>query len=111
MNRLYRTKIAVLNICLCNDTTLYIFRFVERSNQRDYIEVFKGHPGSCWSLVGRKGGKQPLSLGEGCPNVGTVVHEFMHALGTHYSPSHEGPIKDIFQMNKALFSKSFHIFQ
>ena len=104
-------KITMLNICRCNDTTLNIFRFVERSNERDYIEVFKGNQGECWSPVGRVGGKQQLSLGEHCEGVKIAVHELMHALGTHYSPSHEGLIIDIFQMNKALFSKSFYIFQ
>ena len=49
--------------------------------QEDYIEIFKGDPGACWSYVGRIGGKQQLSLGEGCPDTGVVVHEIMHAIG------------------------------
>ena len=35
----------------------------------------------CFSSVGRRGGKQLLSLGKGCKYVGVVMHEFMHALG------------------------------
>jgi len=56
-------------------------RFVKRKRQNDYIEIFKGDPGSCWSSLGRTGGKQRLSLGQGCPGTGVVTHELMHALG------------------------------
>ena len=58
---------------------------VARTNQEDYIEVFKGT--GCWSFVGRQGGKQLLSLGNGCISVGIVVHEFMHAIGNQYYQS------------------------
>ena len=56
---------------------------VARTNQADYISVFKGtgNENGCWSSIGRTGGKQRLSLSNGCPDVGVVVHEFMHALG------------------------------
>ena len=61
----------------------YIFtpysRMVARTNQDDYVEIFRGS--GCWSKIGRRGGMQQLSLDYGCPNVGLVVHEFGHALG------------------------------
>ncbi|XP_071502855.1 zinc metalloproteinase nas-6-like [Diadema antillarum] len=61
-----------------HDTTC--IRFVQRTNQRDYVEVFPGN--GCYSLVGRVGGRQQLSLGVGCTtNLGTIIHEFMHAIG------------------------------
>jgi len=54
-------------------------KFVQRSNQRDYIDFFVG--GGCYSQVGRRGGRQEISLGNGCWYSHTVSHEIMHALG------------------------------
>ncbi|KAB7494284.1 Zinc metalloproteinase nas-4 [Armadillidium nasatum] len=37
---------------------------------------------SCWSYVGKIGGRQQVSLPKWCTNVfGSVQHEFLHALG------------------------------
>ena len=58
---------------------------VPRTIQADYISVFKGDDGACWSMLGKQGGMQQLSVGKDCPGVGVVVHQFMHALGkAHY---------------------------
>ena len=35
----------------------------------------------CFSATGKSGGKQPLSLGNGCTTKGVVIHELLHALG------------------------------
>lgn len=60
-------------------------RFVPRTNQRDYIHIIKGS--GCSSNVGRTGGAQPVSLGNGCVYVGIVIHELMHAAGFWHEQS------------------------
>ncbi|XP_023227574.1 astacin-like metalloprotease toxin 4 [Centruroides sculpturatus] len=57
-------------------------RFVERTNEENYVKIFKG-PG-CYSTVGRNKGKQMLSLAKGCWNLGTIVHELNHAVGFYH---------------------------
>lgn len=48
----------------------------------------------CQSYIGKKGGKQLLSLGEGCKNRGHVTHELVHALGFFHE--HTRPDRDKF---------------
>ncbi|KAK3813786.1 MAG: peptidase family M12A-domain-containing protein [Linnemannia elongata] len=51
-----------------------------RAGDRDYINVFNG--GGCFSMIGKVGGAQDLSLSvNGCVYRGTVIHEFLHAAG------------------------------
>ncbi|GIY36208.1 astacin-like metalloprotease toxin 1 [Caerostris extrusa] len=54
-------------------------RFVERSGQVDYINIIADT--GCYSYVGRQRRSQTLSIGRGCENKGTIVHEFGHAAG------------------------------
>lgn len=38
----------------------------------------------CSSMVGKRyaePGRQTISIGNGCNNVGTIIHEMMHAVG------------------------------
>jgi len=61
-------------------------RMVPRTSQRDYVTVIKD--GGCYSYVGRIGGPQKLSLDRGCLyDVGTSMHEFMHAIGYQHEQS------------------------
>ncbi|GFQ87815.1 astacin-like metalloprotease toxin 1 [Trichonephila clavata] len=60
-------------------------RFVPRTDQNDYVKIFLGQ--GCYSQVGRVGGQQLLSLGNGCLYVGTAIHEFGHALGFYHEQS------------------------
>ncbi|XP_071479800.1 blastula protease 10-like [Diadema antillarum] len=52
----------------------------------DRVMFIKDYRG-CWSYVGRIGGAQALSIGQGCANVGTVSHEIGHAIGFHHEQS------------------------
>ena len=38
-------------------------------------------------MVGRIQGKQQLSLGNGCVYTGTIIHEFLHAIGFYHEQS------------------------
>ncbi|XP_053101923.1 meprin A subunit beta [Hemicordylus capensis] len=54
--------------------------------EANYISVFKGS--GCWSYVGnRRTGRQDLSIGANCDRIGTIEHEFLHALGFWHEQS------------------------
>ncbi|XP_045027727.1 astacin-like metalloprotease toxin 5 [Daphnia magna] len=62
-------------------------RFVARGTQKDYVKIVRSR--GCWSVKGRAGGVQELSIGDGCVSRATVVHELMHALG--FDHEHQRP--------------------
>src|ERR1700744_4220184 len=76
-------------------------QFVPWTNERDHLYIFKdfGHEYECYqllaslymrrcySLVGRVGGRQELSLGRGCVFHEIIVHELMHTLGFWHEQS------------------------
>lgn len=53
-------------------------RFVPRNGQSNYISIVGG--GGCSSWIGMQGGKQTVTLAEGC-GKGAAVHELGHAVG------------------------------
>ncbi|KAM7071292.1 meprin A subunit beta [Acridotheres tristis] len=54
--------------------------------EKNYISVFKGS--GCWSSVGNmQMGLQQLSIGANCDRIGTIEHEFLHALGFWHEQS------------------------
>ncbi|NXN28771.1 MEP1B protein, partial [Nycticryphes semicollaris] len=56
------------------------------AGEKNYISVFKGS--GCWSSVGnRQQGLQQLSIGANCDRIGTIQHEFLHALGFWHEQS------------------------
>lgn len=64
-----------------NDLEAYTcVRFVERTHEEDFVHVYAGS--GCHSHMGKIGGQQDLSLQKnGCFSRGTIIHEFIHALG------------------------------
>lgn len=64
-----------------NDLESYTcVRFKQRSNERDYVHITDDD--GCWSHMGKIGGGQEMSLQKnGCFGRGTIIHEFIHALG------------------------------
>jgi len=57
------------------------------SDYPDFVEFFSGS--GCFSSVGRRGGRQRISLGNGCGTRGIAIHEIMHALGVWHEQSRE----------------------
>ncbi|NXH22412.1 MEP1B protein, partial [Bucco capensis] len=60
--------------------------FKRWEGEKNYISVFKGS--GCWSSVGNQQvGLQQLSIGANCDRIGTIQHEFLHALGFWHEQS------------------------
>merc|ERR1719383_1042111 len=62
-------------------------RVQPRANERDYVSITR--QSGCWSMVGKTGGRQELSLGSGCVYRSVVLHEFMHAAGFWHEQSRQ----------------------
>lgn len=60
-------------------------KFVERTNQEDYI-IFQSAPVHCFTYVGKQGGPQGIFLSPRC-SYKQVSHELMHTLGFHHEQS------------------------
>ncbi|UMM38764.1 hypothetical protein L5515_016112 [Caenorhabditis briggsae] len=51
----------------------------------NYVHIYPDR--GCYSMVGKMGGKQSLSLGSGCIQKGIILHELMHAVGFFHEQS------------------------
>lgn len=72
-------------------------KFSLRTDEEDYIE-FTGDSSGCASYVGRRGGKQTITLPEfdygTCRTHGIIIHETCHALGMWHEQSR--PDRDLY---------------
>ena len=69
-----------------HDNTL--IRFVERTNETDWINFVEPDESTCASRVGMTGGEQDLVLADVC-SVGAAIHEIGHAVGLRHEQSRE----------------------
>ena len=60
---------------------------IEEDYDVAHVRIFKGN--GCSSFVGRQSSNsyQKLTLGRGCLRKGTIIHEFLHALGFYHMQS------------------------
>uniref|UniRef100_A0A1I7VDT6 Metalloendopeptidase n=1 Tax=Loa loa TaxID=7209 RepID=A0A1I7VDT6_LOALO len=61
-------------------------RWVPRSIE-DYDYIYIVPDRGCYSMVGKTGGRQTVSLGTGCIQKGIIMHELMHAVGFFHEQS------------------------
>ncbi|XP_075719675.1 astacin-like metalloendopeptidase [Rhinoderma darwinii] len=74
---------SVFNTVMKEFEMMTCVQFVNRSNEQAYISIESGS--SCWSYVGKIGGKQIVSLSMSkCISQGLIQHELVHTLGFYH---------------------------
>ncbi|XP_026221225.1 high choriolytic enzyme 1-like [Anabas testudineus] len=76
-------QLSVITTAINSFSASTCIRFFPRTTQTDYINIQSLD--GCYSLVGRQGNVQTVSLkSQGCIYFGTVQHELIHALGFNH---------------------------
>ncbi|XP_075423381.1 embryonic protein UVS.2-like isoform X1 [Ascaphus truei] len=74
---------VVIRTALKELMTLSCLEFVDRTTEKDYLKFNSGK--GCWSMLGRTGGGQMVSLARGsCLANGIILHEVLHSLGFYH---------------------------
>ena len=73
---------------------LSCIKFVQHTNQMDYVRFRSRSDDGCSSHVGREGGEQTIKIGPRCNRQHTILHEMLHALGVWHE--HSRPDRDSF---------------
>ncbi|XP_065674733.1 hatching enzyme 1.2-like [Hydra vulgaris] len=84
-NTLNQTTRKAINDAIADYHTYTCLRFVPRINQPNYIRFTDGN--GCSSPVGMSGGVNVVTLGKGCGDKGTALHEIGHSVGLHHEQS------------------------
>lgn len=67
---------------------LTCIKFIKKEFLDGYVDYVKFiADDGCYSAIGRQGGKQEISLGDGCNTFGHVLHELMHCIGFFHEQS------------------------
>lgn len=87
---------GIINAAMSEWQEKTCLKFVQRSNQKDYIEITPndGTSSYCYSSVGRQGGKQLMKMFGECLRHPAMVHELGHAIG--FNHEHQRPDRDNF---------------
>lgn len=79
------TKMECLNNAINSFNKYTCIRYEPLAEDANADEVDHAHfiinQTMCYSSVGRQGGRQDISIGNGCERVGTCIHEMMHTIG------------------------------
>uniref|UniRef100_A0A914DRX9 Metalloendopeptidase n=1 Tax=Acrobeloides nanus TaxID=290746 RepID=A0A914DRX9_9BILA len=91
-NRYSNTEKSIIRSSLNKLESKTCFKFVNRNAETDYLYIDKLD--GCFSYVGKIGGRQLVSLGDGCVYNYIIWHEIMHALGVEHE--HQRPDRDAY---------------